>query len=189
MRLRQAVIIGGFTAAVVAAAIGWAVSAGASGNSGAAPSGYSGAAPVASKITLDNRNPPATFAPPPLPAAAPALTAQQAANAYLAKLGHSPMNIPSGMSVSVGLLTIPVGPDCGPECENGNIISNGIAYSALNQLAYGYAISTCPQGSSRPAEQCTKWLFLDANTGNLIVEIGPAPSTTPDPSPSSPATG
>lgn len=182
MRLRKSIIAGAVVSAVAAGAIGWVVSAGASGNSDAAP--------VASTITLVNSNPPETFAPPPADAA-PALTAQQAANAYLDTLGHSPVDIPSDVSVSLGSLTIPVGPDCGTECENGNTVSNGIAYSALNEVAYGYGVTTCPQGSSLPADQCTKWLFLDANTGKLIIEIGPAMSTMPDqsPSPSSSATG
>jgi len=186
MGFRKLAIVGAATVTVVAGVIGWALSAGASGNSDAPP--------VASTITLVNSNPPETFAPPHA-AAAPALTAQQAANTYLGTLGHSPVAIPSDVSVSLGSLTIPVGPDCGTECENGNTVSNGIAYSALDELAYGYAVTTCPQGSSLPADQCTKWLFLDANNGKLIIEIGPAMSTTPDqspsmsPSPSSSATG
>jgi hypothetical protein len=175
MRLRRLAMIGAATAAVAAVASGWALSAGASGNSGAAP--------VPSTITLINSDPPATFAPPPADAA-PALTAQQAADAYVAALGHSPVDIPSGVTVSLGLVTIPVAPDCGPECENGNIVSNGMVYSALNQLAYSYAITTCPPGSGLPADQCTKRLLLDANTGELIVDIGPALSRTPDQSPS-----
>ena len=172
------------SAAVVVGAVGWAVAAGASANSDAAP--------VASTITLVNSNPPETFAPP-SPSAAPALSAQQAANAYAAALGDPSTTIPSNVSVSLGSVTIPVGPDCGSQCENGNTVSNGIAYSALNELAYGFSVPTCPQGSNLPADQCTRWLFLDANTGILIIEIGPvmpaAPTQSPSPSPSASVSG
>lgn len=197
MRFKNPATVGGVATAVIVGAvavgvIGWAISAGASGNAdvprtaSTAPSATTSAPPVTSTITVDNSNPPETFAPPPADAA-PALTAQQAADAYVEKLGHSPVDIPSGVSVSLGSLTIPVGPDCGTDCERGNTVVNGIAYSALNELAYGYEGTTCPAGSNLPADQCTNWMFLDANTGNLIIEIGPPMSARPNPSPS--ATG
>lgn len=169
---------------VAAGIISWVLAAGVPGNSAGASAAPAAAfSPVASTITLVGGNPPQSFAPPPEDAT-PAMTPQQAADAYVVALGHAPVAIPSDVSVYLGSLTIPVGPDCGADCENGNTVSNGIAYSALNELAYGYEVSTCPQGSSLPEDQCTKWMFLDADTGNLIIEIDPALPTGPDPSPS-----
>jgi hypothetical protein len=55
--------------------------------------------------------------------------------------------------------------------------SNGIAYSALNELAYGYSSpnGTCPmsRNPNNPGpvgKSCIDWTFVDANTGQLIEE-------------------
>jgi hypothetical protein len=107
-----------------------------------------------------------TFAPPPSDAA-PAMSAQQAYTQWEQPTGAASTAIPANATAQLGLLTLPVGPDCGAECH-GLIIQNGIAYTALNQLAYGYSYSVCPAGSTLPAIQCIRWIFLDANTGKLI---------------------
>jgi len=128
------------------------------------------AAPVSTTITIDpsiNE----TFAPP-LANAAPAMTAQQAWAKFENNNGATVTTIAPNTSVQLGLLTLPVGPDCGAECQ-GLIIQNGIAYTALNQLAYGYTWSNCPAGSTLPAIQCTHWIFLDANRGVMIDGVSP----------------
>jgi len=107
-----------------------------------------------------------TFAPPPADAA-PAMTAEQA----WAQMDNT--SIPSDTTAQLGLLTVPVGPDCGVECEHGNIVRDGMVYSALNRLAYGYRWSVCRAGSTLPAIQCTSWIFLDASTGLMIDGVMP----------------
>jgi hypothetical protein len=115
-----------------------------------------------------------TFAPPPANAA-PALTAQQAWAQFIqtSTVGSGGTAIPSGTTAQLGLFTLPVGPaaDCGG-CSK-LIVQNGTAYTALNQLAYGYSYpSTCVGGNDinpLPATSCTQWIFLDADTGQLIV--------------------
>ena len=43
------------------------------------------------------------------------------------------------------------------------------------RLAWGYASDGCPNHPDRPlSSRCTAWLFLDANTGRMIVGILPA---------------
>jgi len=116
-----------------------------------------------------------TFAPPPANAA-PALTAQQAWAEFIlsSTVGSGGTAIPSGTTAQLGLFTLEVGPaaNCGPGCSK-LIVQNGTAYSALNQLAYGYSYpSTCVGGNDinpLPATSCTQWIFLDANTGHMIV--------------------
>jgi len=138
--------------------------------------------PVSTTITVDpgiNE----TFAPPPADAA-PAMTAEQA----WTKMDNR--SIGPGTTVQLGLLTVPVGPDCGAECENNNIVQGGMVYSALNQLAYGYSWSTCPAGSTLPAIQCTDWIFLDANTGQMIIgQIGQTQGWSPAGQTASPSAG
>jgi hypothetical protein len=102
----------------------------------------------------------ATWAPPP-PGAAPAMTAKQAWLTW----SHG---VPIRPTVQLGLFTQPIGPShCGPECD-GLPVQNGIAYRALNQLAYGYYWTSCVPGTKLPATKCWNWLFLDANTGAVI---------------------
>jgi hypothetical protein len=111
-----------------------------------------------------------TFAPPPADAA-PAMTAEQAWAKWENDGGSTDTSIPPDHAVQLGLMSVLVGPDCGAECENGNIVQGGMVYSSLNQLAYGYSWSTCTAGSSLPASQCTNWIFLDASTGELIIWV------------------
>jgi DnaJ domain len=103
----------------------------------------------------------ATWAPPP-PGAAPAMTAKQA---WLTWSHGEPIR----PTVQLGLITQPIGPytHCGPQCV-GLPVQNGIAYRALNQLAYGYYWTACVPPTNRPASGCWNWLFLDANTGAVI---------------------
>jgi len=117
-----------------------------------------------------------TFAPPPANAA-PALTAQQAWAQFIqsSTVGSGGNAIPSGTTVQLGLFTFAVGPSSGCGTTNCNklIVQNGTAYSALNQLAYGYSYrTTCVSGNDMhplPPSPCTQWWFIDANTGHMIV--------------------
>lgn len=130
------------------------------------------------------------FAPPPADAS-PALTPDQAVAQYAKTSGGTQSLITSGDTVQLGLLTFPVGPYCGAECD-GYVVENGIAYHALNELAYGYSSSTCSSGPTSPAADCTSWVFLDAITGKFLGgtvpwQGGPVRWGTPTPTPSSPA--
>lgn len=129
--------------------------------------GNTGVAAVTSTIVLEPHLRGEVFAPPPADAS-PALTAQQAIDKWAGK----PVKIPPGVTVRLGLLTLPVGPDCGPECEHNNIVRHGWVYSWLNKLVYGVSRWECPAGSHKRAWECTDWDFLDANTGKMIAGIG-----------------
>lgn len=120
---------------------------------------------VATTITIDPASN-ETFAPPPSDAA-PTITASQAWTQYAQNIGATTVTIPANFTVQLGLLTFPVGPYCGAECD-GYTVQNGIAYHALNELTYGYSYSACPPGSTLPAIQCTRWVFLDAKTAKVI---------------------
>jgi hypothetical protein len=148
----------GGSAVLVAGLATWAVI-------GAAPGKVGGAELVTSTITL--AEPGQTFAPPP-PGVSPALTAQQAIDAF----EHKHVKIPSMVRVQLGLYTRWVGPNCGYECEHGNIVSHGKVYAYLNRLVYGFSRYECPPGSHRPVSRCTQWDFIDANTGKYIEGIG-----------------
>jgi hypothetical protein len=119
-----------------------------------------------------------TFSPAPS-SLTPTLTAQQAWQAYATHAGSSVITIPSNVSAQLGLFTSPVGPADDPDivagATSGLTISNGEAYSSLNQLVYGYSWHSCPESAAMnvatlPPNPCTEWLFLDANTGQMIVE-------------------
>jgi len=137
---------------------------------------------VQTTITLNDYG--ATFAPPP-PNASPPLTVQQAWAQFIqsSTVGSGGTAIPSGTTAQLGLFTLPVGPaaDCGG-CSK-LIVQNGTAYSALNQLAYGYSDqSTCVSGNDihpLPPSPCTQWWFIDANTGHLIVGMEQLQPATP----------
>jgi hypothetical protein len=164
MRLGELILVGASAAAVIVG-----VSAVAAISAGTA--GSSGAPPVQKTVELAD-NPGEEFAPPPADAA-PKLTVQQALDAYT---GESNFQLPDGVSVALGLFTLPIGPDCGPSCSNGNTVVNGIAYTVYQQLAYGFMVNRCPAGSTRPDWQCQQWLFLDANTGQDIGQLVPPPA-------------
>jgi len=157
MQLRRPfVITGALGLAVLAAALAAVLTSIGHAQAIAAP-------PVTTTITIDGT----TFAPPPSNAT-PALTAAQAFATW------SPGTaIPSQVSVQLGLVTVPVGPDCGAECSN-LIVQNGIAYQSLNELAYGFEWSTCPppSGPNAPTPSpgpSIQWNFIDANTGHQII--------------------
>jgi len=132
------------------------------------------ASAVQTTITLNDYG--ATFAPPPANASPP-LTVQQAWAQFIqsSTVGSGGTAIPSGTTAQLGLFTFAVGPSSGCGTTNCNklIVQNGTAYSALNQLAYGYSYqSTCVSGNDihpLPPSPCTQWWFIDANTGHMIV--------------------
>jgi hypothetical protein len=113
-----------------------------------------------------------TFAPAG-PGAAPKLTAQQAFAMQRRRNGRSVIPIPSGVTVKLGLLTILAGPT---NPHTGHVVTkDGIAYAALNELAWGYSWHWCPMSRNpfRPGRvqgPCTRWNFLNANTGREIDE-------------------
>jgi hypothetical protein len=104
-----------------------------------------------------------TFGPAPA-SARPALTARQAWAMYTkVNTSYKTSAIPSNITVYLGLLTLPTGPNgSGP-------------YTAHNELAYGYSWHSCPVSRNPrvkrlPANPCREWNFLDANTGRQIDE-------------------
>lgn len=115
-----------------------------------------------------------TFAPAP-PSAAPALTAEQAWRQYAELARSSVTTIPSDVTARLGLFTLPVGPAFLPGTSR-LPKSHGEAYTALNQLAYGYSWHSCPAYVGGPGMRppprtpCIEWLFLDAGTGQQIEE-------------------
>jgi hypothetical protein len=118
------------------------------------------AIPVTTTITID----PAigeTFIPPPQ-AALPGLTPEEAWAGFAKLNGSSVTDIPVEVTVSLGLLTLPVGTVPGGE----------MVYTAQNQLAYGFSWHSCPPSTLEAAPSsegpCTQWLFLDASTGEQI---------------------
>ena len=123
-----------------------------------------------------NINPGATFAPAPS-SADPELSAEQAWRHYAQQAKSDVTSIPHGVTARLGLLTWPVGPADTPGTSR-LIISHGEAYSSFNQLVYGYSWHQCPIYSYGPgmtpppttATPCIAWLFLHANTGNMIYQ-------------------
>jgi hypothetical protein len=113
-----------------------------------------------------------TFAPA-APDAARKLTAQQAFALQRRRNGRPVIPIPSGVTVKLGLLTILAGPT---NPHTGHVVTkDGIAYAALDELAWGYGWHWCPMSRNpfRPGRvhgPCTRWNFLNANTGREIDE-------------------
>ena len=101
------------------------------------------------------------FAPPP-PGALPAITARQAWTRFTR--GERSTAIARGTTVRLGLLTVPIGPYCGRECD-GHPVRDGTAYRALNRLVYGYSWLAFPHRHLKNRN----WIFLDANTGKMII--------------------
>jgi hypothetical protein len=126
--------------------------------------------------TITNIGPGATFAPAPS-SADPKLSAEQAWRHYAKQAKSAVTSIPHRVTARLGLLTWPVGPADAPGA-NRLIIRHGEAYSSLNQLVYGYSWHECPMYSGGPgmtpppptATPCIAWLFLHANTGNMIYQ-------------------
>jgi hypothetical protein len=109
-------------------------------------------ATMATTITIDP-NIGETFAPAPADAA-PKLTALQAFAQQRRLRGRSVIPIPSGVTVKLGLLTILAGPT---NPHTGKVVTkDGIAYAALNELAWGYSWHWCPMSrkpSGRPLQE------------------------------------
>jgi len=125
----------------------------------------------AATVTIDP-NIGETFAPAPHDAA-PKLTAEHAFAQQRRRNGRTVIPIPAGVTVRLGLLTILAGRT---NPHTGHVVTkDGIAYAALNELAWGYASHWCPmsrnpQRPGRVKGPCTRWNFLDANTGREIDE-------------------
>jgi len=141
------------------------------------------ASAVQTTITIDPHGG-ATFAPPPANASPP-LTAQQAWAQFIrsSTVGSGGTAIPSTVTAQLGLFTLPIGPDCGTTCS-GDPVQNGIAYRSLNQLAYGYSWPGGTCGGTNPVDPapavpCTEWIFIDANTGHMIVWMEQLQPATP----------
>lgn len=139
-----------------------------------------------------------TFAP---VSGSPKLTGWQAWVRFARLNGSRSTVMPSAVRVQLGLFTLPVGPADAPSTSH-LVKVNGEAYTAHNELAYGYSSpSRCPTigipGLSgrhrhtapyvrRPPRdaRCLFWTFLNANSGKQIVStwqtIGIG-STTPRP--------
>jgi hypothetical protein len=127
-------------------------------------------AAVADTVTIDS-NIGETFAPAPQDAT-PKLTAEQAFAQQRRRNGRSVIP-PSGVTVKLGLLTILAGPT---NPHTGHVVSkDGIVYAALNERAWGYSWHWCQMSRNplRPVRvrgPCTRWNFVDANTGLEINE-------------------
>jgi hypothetical protein len=137
-----------------------------------------------------------TFAPAP-PSAAPALTAQQAWHRYAEQARSRNTTIPSFVIAQLGLFTLKASPPGDPETA-GLPGPDGKFYTPRNELPYGYSWHSCPPvmgvpspgpraattqsaparpsatsesaSAPRPPNPCVAWLFLDANTGRMIVQ-------------------
>jgi hypothetical protein len=145
----------------------------------AVSSAHAGAVSRINSTVVVNAASGATFGPAP-DGASPALTAEQAWTDYVDEAGGSE-SIPGNVTIQLGLVDWPSGPADAPSAGN-ETISSGIAYIALNELAYGYSEpSTCPPSSylQAPGESstaqpssnsCVDWLLVDANTGQQIME-------------------
>lgn len=135
------------------------------------------------KITI-NPNTGETFTPTsssntPTSSSKPVLTASQAWADFAQLNNWGSTEIPVGTTAQLGLLTLPAGPADAPGAAN-LTQSNGEAYTALNQLAWGFSSKQCgpvlppvpvPGTSPTPVptpSNCVEWLFLDANTGTQI---------------------
>ena len=128
-----------------------------------------GAAPVTSVIILDPYLKGEILAPP--GDAAPKLTAHQAVAAWT---GKKHFKIPGDVTIQLGLFTLPIGD--ASACNRHDrcpIIAHGIAYTWLRKLVYGFSSRVCPARSHKPAWRCTRWDFIDANSGKYIAGLIP----------------
>jgi hypothetical protein len=97
--------------------------------------------------------------------ARPALTAQQAWAKFARLNRFRKLGIPSGVTVKLGLFTLPVGPSGSNSSQS---------YVAKNELAYGFGSRSCPiyanpSVTKPPPTPCILWNFLNADTGQQIV--------------------
>jgi hypothetical protein len=108
------------------------------------------------------------------------MTAAQAWSKWERDTGQKVTKLGANTTAQLGLLTSPIGPDCGVSCSSWTV-QNGIAYRALNQLAYGYSWLAFPRRHLKNRN----WIFLDASTGKMIIGVlsrepgsGPGPTAT-----------
>jgi len=168
-----ALVVGGI-AAKVALAPAHAGTASRAGKVARAPAPAWPPSPAPGSIVID-QDVGDTFVPASAGVAAPALTAAQAWAQY-ARVNGDSATIPSDVSVQLGLVSVPVGPaNPNDPDQAGLATSNGTAYRALNEVAYGYSSPTgsCPmsRNPNNPGpvgKSCVAWTFVDANTGQLI---------------------
>jgi hypothetical protein len=115
-----------------------------------------------------------TFAPAPQDAA-PKLTAQQAFAQQRHRNGRAVIPIPPGVTVRLGLLTILAGRT---NPHTGQVVTkDGIAYAALNELAWGYSWHWCPMSRNplRPGRvrgPCTRWTSWTPTLGEKSTRTG-----------------
>jgi hypothetical protein len=104
--------------------------------------------------------------------AKPKLTAEQAWAQFARVNRWGSTAVPSGVHVRLGLLTLPAGPASAP--GSGRLVKvNGEAYTADNELAYGYSspsgcLTLNPRLTVPPKARCMFWTFLSASTGEQI---------------------
>ena len=139
-----------------------------------APARAATTAATRATITIGT-NPTETFAPAPS-SATPALTAYQAWLRFARHVGSHRTSMPPGVTARLGLFTMAAGPAALAGTSR-QPKSHGEAYIALNQLAYGYSSHSCPLYLGRmpgmpppPPTPCIEWLFLNANTGQMVIE-------------------
>jgi hypothetical protein len=131
------------------------------------------ATPVGEAVTIPGTA--IQWAPPPADAD-PALTADQA---WTAEFSPDEPGVPDGTTVQLGSLTDAIGEYCGASCDSWQTV-DGISYRAYHQLAYGYYWRACTD--SQAELDCQHWEFIDANTGEYIMGVGPRMGMSPLPS-------
>jgi hypothetical protein len=139
-----------------------------SGNS-ATPSPTPTAANQTTTVTIDS-SAGETFSPPG-PATSPQLTAQQAWVAFVnsedldsSATASTNTGINPDVAVTFGRLTLPSS-NSGPQST--------WTYTAYNEPAYAYMwTTTCNSRMDGVSYSCTRWTFLNANTGALLDDVG-----------------
>ena len=98
--------------------------------------------------------------------AQPAIEAAVAWRRYARNEGSSVTQVPRAVTVQLGLLTLPIGPN-GPNSSE--------TYKAKDELTWGFNWHTCPvmtlaNASPSADNPCIEWLLLNAKTGTQIDE-------------------
>ena len=103
-----------------------------------------------------------TFSPAPA-SASPAMTAEQAWLAWTERNASDRTTIPPDVTVQLGLLTLPIG-HSGPD--------GAMEYQAHDRMVWGYQAPYCGPAlnpyAPPPDPPCTRWIFLDADTGEEV---------------------